>query len=1127
MSATSVAMTPFCRAFFAVCLRLFRAKRQSVASRSAEQVSVEASMTPMYRLWWLAVLVLMFHLSVFTAIAQQIFHGDGATNNGSGGWSGTAPRSDQCLSCHRAEGAPGDWTSYLMTGHKNVLRKVTPNKPWAGADGTLYPLTDDFYQSGSIFDWIGGTVTVGGPGGLDPGGVYPYYHTTQNLYYLFGGWADRNKLNTIFDKGFTGALYPNGNYDCGRCHTAGYRFDASAPEPTYNGYKIPDAQFSRIPSTFTSGTSSWQLDGIQCERCHIADNGSYNHTATARSYRGIPSKPVNESATALCIECHRQETVNTNDNTISLSTDLKVSDRGSCADGISPDYASCIAAGAKWNYRPVFESAIGQTFLNGSHARFSGTLAQNTQNSPDLSVKMIGAYNSEFTDWVFPTRNGGCTGCHDPHESTVATTPSSTPLWGKCGDCHNLDKYGATTLHHPKGSLSMYPMDTSGDAPDSCTTCHMGSMGYHIFRISTEMNYSTFPTAAEFYDPVSPKRTANTASDGVIPNAVWIDVDLACGKCHVGSGNIGFTTPSPGAVFYSKAFLTAAGKTMHGDPIAPAPTLSPTSGSFTTAQTVTIQDSVAGVTIYYTTDGSTPTTSSTVYSGPITISTTTTVKAIAAGNGYKPSSITMRVYKIVATAPTFSPTSGSYTTAQSVTLADSTPGVTIYYTTDGSTPTTASTAYSGPIPVSTTTTVKAIAAGSGYDPSAIASAVYKIVGTVPMFSPPPGSYTTAQSVTLADSTPGVTIYYTTDGSTPTTSSTPYSAPIPVSATTTIKAIAAGGDYGISGTAIGVYKIVAAAPTFSPLPSTYNTPQTVALADATPGVTIYYTTDGSTPTTGSTPYTGPIPVSTSTTIKAIAAGNNYDPSAAAIGVYKITAAMPTFSPASGTYTSPQSVTLADVTPGVTIYYTTNGSTPTTSSTPYSGPIPVSTNTTIKAIAAGGNYGASATAISVYKIVATAPTFAPPPGMFTSALSVSLADATPGVTIYYTIDGSAPTTSSSVYSAPISVASNTTIKAIAAGNGYGASTIAVGAYTIKAATPTFSPPPGSYTGPQTISLAETTPGVTIYYTTDGSTPNTSSAVYSAPITVSATTTLKAIAAGSGFVQSSVAVGLYTIK
>ncbi len=83
-----------------------------------------------------------------------------------------------------------------------------------------------------------------------------------------------------------------------------------------------------------------------------------------------------------------------------------------------------------------------------------------------------------------------------------------------------------------------------------------------------------------------------------------------------------------------------------------------------------------------------------------------------------------------AATPTFSPSGGSYSAPQSVTLRDSTAGATIYYTLDGTTPTTASTKYSGAISVNATTTIKAIAAAAGFSSSAVASATYTISSSV-------------------------------------------------------------------------------------------------------------------------------------------------------------------------------------------------------------------------------------------------------------------------------------------------------------------------------------------------------------------------------------------------------------
>jgi hypothetical protein len=80
-----------------------------------------------------------------------------------------------------------------------------------------------------------------------------------------------------------------------------------------------------------------------------------------------------------------------------------------------------------------------------------------------------------------------------------------------------------------------------------------------------------------------------------------------------------------------------------------------------------------------------------------------------------------------------------------------------------------------------------------------------------------------------------------------------------------------------------------------------------------------------------------------------------------------------------------------------------------------------------------------------VVAT-PTFSPLPGSYTTTQSVTLSTATPGATIYYTIDGSQPTTSSPVYSSPLSVAATTTINAIATLAGDTNSTVATGTFTI---------------------------------------------------------------------------------
>ena len=125
--------------------------------------------------------------------------------------------------------------------------------------------------------------------------------------------------------------------------------------------------------------------------------------------------------------------------------------------------------------------------------------------------------------------------------------------------------------------------------------------------------------------------------------------------------------------------------------------------------------------------------------------------------------------------PSFTPAGGTYVGSATVTISDATSGATIHYTTDGSTPTASSPVYSGPILVTQTTTIRAMATASGMTDSDVASATYTIASQVatPSFTPPAGTYSQSQMVTLSVATSGATIHYTTDGTTPTASSPVY------------------------------------------------------------------------------------------------------------------------------------------------------------------------------------------------------------------------------------------------------------------------------------------------------------------------------------------------------------------
>lgn len=327
-----------------------------------------------------------------------------------------------------------------------------------------------------------------------------------------------------------------------------------------------------------------------------------------------------------------------------------------------------------------------------------------------------------------------------------------------------------------------------------------------------------------------------------------------------------------------------------------APLLSPQPGTYSSAMDIAITTATAEASVRYTTDGSTPTaTAGTLYTAPVHVADTLTLKAVAYRTGWTTSSVTSGQYTIMplVSAPVFAPGPGSYFASQDVAITTATAGASIRYTTDGSTPTaSAGTLYAGPMPVAETLVLRAVAFQAGWTTSPVTTGQYVIgpVVTAPVFTPGPGSYPGPQDVAISTLTAGASLRYTTDGSDPTeTTGTPYTGPVRLGTSVTLKAIATLADWIPSPVTAGDYTIstLVVAPAFDPPAGTYDSAQDVAITTSTSGASIRYTVDGTTPT-GSvgTVYSAPVHVADTLTLRAVAYRSGWTTSSVTSALFTI-------------------------------------------------------------------------------------------------------------------------------------------------------------------------------------------------------------------------------------------------
>ena len=607
------------------------------------------------------------------------------------------------------------------------------------------------------------------------------------------------------------------------------------------------------------------------------------------------------------------------------------------------------------------------------------------------------------------------------------------------------------------------------------------------------------------------------------------------------------------------------------------PTFTPASGTYYETQNVTIACETEDATIYYTVDGSDPTESSNVYSEPILISETTTVKAMATKEGYDNSSIATATYTIQDTPTVITIAEAralavnehamvqgvvTFIDGKNVYVQDETAGICLFLNSAVSTLALGDmvTAYG------TRSDYKGLielASISPTDPSQ-----FNVISTgneLPLAEKTVAEILADASGSNMLQSTRVQIVEATIGTINTNNNTPVTqdgSTINIFKMPVVEGLVEGDIV----TFIGVISCYnnpqmriasaddvtfthpqsdkVATPTFTPASGTYYETQNVTINCETEDATIYYTVDGSDPSLESAVFTEAIVISETTTVKAFAVKEGLTDSEIATAVYTITDA-----PTPSDYT--RITDLSQIENGSKVIfaarYNENANeyyamTAQASGKP-TGVLFTSVNGENETLPSTISDDES-TYYWTVSINDTCFTFTNAAGDvlgYTSSTNFSPGgDNTAWAITYETSDTTAMVPE---YSGFVVTNCNITGRGIALNGNhnfgpYSKSNMGNNTYnffldmfvtaggTPVCATPTFTPVAGTYYEEQEVTISCITPDATIYYTLDGSDPTESSNVYSEPILISETTTVKAMAVKEGYDNSNIATAEYTI-
>lgn len=597
-----------------------------------------------------------------------------------------------------------------------------------------------------------------------------------------------------------------------------------------------------------------------------------------------------------------------------------------------------------------------------------------------------------------------------------------------------------------------------------------------------------------------------------------------------------------------------------------APVIFPFGGTFTNATQVTITNGTATSTIRYTTDGTDPTGSSTIYSGPITLTSSATIKAKATAPGMTDSLVKSATFTIVTASPS-SGTAATFVARDTATQGNwrgayGSDGLNIPQL-GGTFPSYANVTFSGAsqwVWNYTSSDAAALQKLSGTD--RIASCWYAASGfsmdvtitdgqthrlalycldwdvagrqeTVTLTDTATGSTLNAQTIT--DFSRGVWLVWDIRGR------------VTVSVRPSVGNGVVGGVFFGGTPSVPSSPAVAAAPVVSPAGGSFTSSAQVTMSSSTPGAAIRYTTDGVTPTSSSAVYTGAITLTSSTVLKARSFAPGLVDSSVTTASFTITPP-PQSSGSSATFVTQDTTTRGNWAgtyggDGLNIP-NQGGSFPAYANVSLSGASPWVWNYNSTDISALQKVSGSDRVASCWY---GAPAY---------SFDINLTDGQTHRVALYCLDwdGLNRQESATITDFATGAVLNSqtvsgfqrgtwlvwdvrghvvlTLRTLGANNAVSSGLFfGLGGANPnpvqQTAAPVITPPGGNFAGPTSVTISSATAGATIRYTVDGTDPTTSSTVYASPLTPSTAITIKARAFKSGMTDSEVTTAVFNIS